>query len=109
MKLVTLSREKEIVTSIEIESINCLQNSDLILDYKQEGFKAQKNQGVKNLSSVRYIKDQIELLAKKANKKSKNNISKRMSFEEYCSEFLDMHVSLMSDLQKKEAFNSYKN
>lgn len=31
-----------------------------------------------------------------------------MSFEDYCEEFLDLHVALMSDKQKAEAYEMYK-
>jgi hypothetical protein len=42
-----------------------------------------------------------------AEKKAKKSQRKSISFEEYCEEYLDTHLALMSDEEKKEARIGY--
>lgn len=38
----------------------------------------------------------------------KEQAKNAMSFEDYCEEFLDLHIALMSDKQKAEAYKSWQ-
>jgi len=105
----------QIISRKEITSIESLENGAVIellrgdmSKIKKHAYKVCEKAG-NNLYSVKSLKEAAEKAKfAEANKKiRKPKIS--ISFEEYCEDYLDMHIALMSDEEKAEAYKSYKN
>lgn len=103
MKLVKIYGGK-VISEVEVTTIEGLSNDTIIKGFKQEGFKNQKSLKVRACSSVKFIN---EFLSTSKIVKA-INYSNKMSFEEYVSDFFDLHIALLSDEVKAEYFKSYK-
>ena len=105
MKLVKIY-EGKVTEEKEITSIDGLSNSDVVKGFKHEGFKNQKTLKVRGCSSVKYINEFLS--SNEVKKAKKEDHSKKMSFEEYVSDFFDLHIALMSSSDKAAYYKTYK-
>jgi len=85
---------------------NKLEKSGYIKKEDETKFK-ELIEKIENSNSVKCERSHRRSLEKKLNKKP--TPKKTYSFEEYCEDFFDQDIHLMSDSQKKIAFESFKN
>lgn len=81
-------------------------------NYKDKTGTISKRNTERFLSLVDEIEKSSSKVAKQSHAKSKANYKtktnkQKMSFEEYCEEYLDQHIALMSDTQKTDNYKAY--
>jgi len=102
MKLVTVYDGK-ITSEKEIVNLTGLSNESVVKGFKAKGFKNQKSLRVRACSSVKFINEFLN-----ATKTTKSiNYSNKMSFDDYVSDFFDLHIALLSGSELAKYLKSY--